>query len=129
MTKFFLFCFLILFSFSTFASSCEKNGTCKKRFSFQGDPIDFERESSRAHISTFLVLNFAANRLLETTLVTDYLGRSLTKTERIFYSTTAMFLGGLIKEVGYDPDGISTSDLVNNTIGLGLSVSLELTAF
>jgi len=118
---------ILLFSLAeSFAASCEKNGTCKNRFEFQGDPYDFDRESSRSHMAIFFTANFAVNRILENEkfLQWSHLGQ-LSKTERIIYSSLLLTGIGLAKEFAYDPDGLSTSDTVNNTIAIVLGMTLE----
>ena len=127
----------ILFLFSLFllvaqtpaeAASCQKNGTCKTRFEFQGDPLDFERESSRAHTTAFFTMNFALNRALETPVAQKYFG-ALSKKERILYTAMTLTMLGFIKEIAYDPDGVSNSDLVSNFLGIGLAIPIEITWF
>jgi hypothetical protein len=130
MTKilFFFSFFLLIGQAPVEAASCQKNGTCKSRFEFQGDPLDFERESSRAHTTAFFTLNFALNRALETPFAQNYVGH-LTKNERIIYTAATLTLLGFIKEIAYDPDGVSSSDMVSNLLGIGLAIPIEITWF
>jgi len=108
------------------ARSCEKNGTCKKRFEIQSDPYDIERESSRSHVIIFYSANFLLNRGLETDFAKHTLGfRELTKTQRILISAATLTAFGILKDLIYDPDGLSRSDATNNEIGIALGVALE----
>ncbi len=125
----FICLFLLFFPFNAFASSCEKNQTCKNRFEIQNDPIDFKRESSRAHIATFFILNTATNRYLESDHFKNWSQLELTKNQRILSSFLLLTGVGLIKEFVYDPDGLSRSDMANNTLGLVLSASFEWSFF
>ncbi len=112
---------------TVYASSCEKNQTCRSRFKIQDDPYDFQRESSRTHIATFLTLNFIGNRLLEQHAVKKIFGiSSLTTTQRVLYNALFFTLIGIAKEFVYDPDGLSRSDIINNTIGVSLGAVLEI---
>ncbi|MFZ4714266.1 MAG: hypothetical protein ACOYL6_11155 [Bacteriovoracaceae bacterium] len=120
--------FLCLNGKSAFASSCEKNNTCKHRFEFQGDPLDLERESSRAHSAIFFTFNFAVNRFLQSPLADSYVGK-LSKNERILYTAAALFAAGFVKELAYDPDGVSNADLVSNLMGIGLAIPIEISFF
>ena len=130
MTKilFFFSLFLLMANVPARAASCQKNGTCKSRFEFQGDPLDFERESSRAHTTAFFTLNFAVNRALETPVAQKYFG-NLSKNERILYTAMTLTMMGFIKEIAYDPDGVSNSDLVSNLLGIGLAIPIEISWF
>lgn len=119
----------MLFSTAGFSASCEKNGTCRDRLEIQKDPYDFDRESSRAHTALFFMLGFSAHRFLECDYAVEKIGRKLTKNERILYTALGLTTAGLIKEFAYDPDGLSRSDFVNNTLGVGLSMAFEWTLF
>lgn len=110
-----------------YAKSCEKNGTCKSRFEIQNDPYDIRRESSRAHVSTFFLTSFVTNRLLESSLVPDQY--KLNKTKRIWFTFIAINLAGLVKELAYDPDGLSRSDFINNNLGLIIELPIEFELF
>lgn len=127
--KYFILLFLILFSFQGFAKSCEKNGTCRGRFELQKDPYDFQRESSRAHMALFFMSGFVINRLLDSDLFAERFGRKLSKNERILYTALGLTVAGLIKELAYDPDGLSRSDVASNSMGIGLSMAFEFTLF
>lgn len=127
--KYFACLAILLFSLNSFAKSCEKNNSCRERFKGQKDPYDIQRESSRAHIAAFFMANFAVNRFLESDFATEKLGRKLSKNERILYTALGLTAVGLVKELVYDPDGLSRADMASNTTGLVLSMAFEWTLF
>jgi hypothetical protein len=73
-------------------------------------------------------MNFALNRALETPVAQKYFG-PLSKNERILYTAMTLTMLGFIKEIAYDPDGVSNSDLVSNFLGIGLAIPIEITWF
>lgn len=127
--KYLLLFIALTLSVEGFAKSCEKNGSCRERFKGQNDPYDFERESSRAHMTIFFMSSFAMNRFLESDMVTEKIGRKLTKNERMLYTAIGLTAAGMFKELVYDPDGLSRADVASNSIGIGLSLALEWTLF
>lgn len=127
--KYFLCLAILLFSLNGFSKSCEKNGSCRERFKGQRDPYDLQRESSRAHIAAFFMANFATNRFLESDYFSEKFGRKLSRNERIVYSALGLTAIGLVKELVYDPDGLSRGDVASNTTGLVLSMAFEWTLF
>jgi len=127
MRIFLLLLICILVMPAAMAKSCEKNHSCKSRFHIQNDPYDIERESSRNHVVAGFVANFAINRLLETDYAVTKFGK-LSKVKRIWISALTYSLIGIAKDFVYDPDGLSRSDIINNTIGVSFGVALEFTA-
>lgn len=123
-----LICF-VLTPLQGFSSSCEKNRSCRERFKAQKDPLDFERESSRAHTAVFFMANFAVNRFLDSEIFINKFGRKLSKNERILYTALGLTAVGIVKEFVYDPDGLSRSDTATNLLGVGLGVTLEFSLF
>lgn len=127
--KYFICLAILLFSLSGFSKSCEKNNSCRERFKGQRDPYDIQRESSRAHIAAFAMAGFMTNRFLESELFVEKFGRTLSRNERILYSTLGLTILGVAKELVYDPDGLSRGDVYSNTTGLIFSMVFEWTLF
>ena len=127
--KYFIIFFFAILSFNSFAKSCEKNGSCRHRFLGQKDPYDFQRESSRAHMTLFFMSGFAINRILESDIFVEKFGRKLSKNERIIYTALGLTAAGLVKELVYDPDGLSRADVASNSIGIAFSMAFEFTLF